>query len=196
MPVTLTVSYGEATAHTHPVRRERLDRAELERELERLHTESWGWALACVGRDRDVAQEVLQTMYERVLSGVAAYDGRSSFRTWAFGVIRLTALEELRRRRRYASRVDDDAVVLESSDPAPGPDLLAERAERAAALAAALARLSPRQREVLQLVFYHDMTIEDAAGVMRVSLGSARTHYERGKKALAALLMSAAGGIR
>jgi RNA polymerase sigma-70 factor (ECF subfamily) len=66
-----------------------MDRAELERELERLHGASWGWALACCGRDRGAAEDVLQSAYLKVLSGRARFDGRSAFRTWMFGVVRL-----------------------------------------------------------------------------------------------------------
>jgi RNA polymerase sigma factor (sigma-70 family) len=161
-----------------------LERPRLEHELERLHPESWGWALSCVGGNTDLATEALQTAYARVISGVAIRSGQSSTRTWLFGVIRLTALEELRRVRRAASRDDDDATVG-LIDPAPGPDVVTERAERAAALRAAMAKLSERQREVIQLVFYHGLTIEGAATVMQISTGSASTHYKRGKAALA-----------
>ena len=162
-----------------------MDRSELELELERLHAESWGWALACCARDRGAAEEALQTAYLRMLSGRAKFNGHSSLRTWVFGVIRMTAMEERRRRRRWWARDDRSGSGSHVADPSPGADVTVEHEERRLALAGAIASLSPRQREVLQLVFYHDMTIEEAAGVMRVSLGSARTHYERGKKALA-----------
>jgi RNA polymerase sigma-70 factor (ECF subfamily) len=166
-----------------------MERGDLARELERLHPESWGWALACGNRDRELAEEALQTAYLRILSGRAKFSGRSTFKTWLFGVIRLTAMDERRNagRREYQS---DTETALEVPDPASGPDAAAEYSEQSAELIKALTHLSPRQREVLQLVFYHGMTIEEAAGVMQVSLGSARTHYDRGKKALAQLLVS------
>lgn len=166
-----------------------MDRAELERELERMHAACWGWALACGGRDRDLAEEALQSAYVRILSGQARYGGRSSVRTWVFGVIRRTVMEEGRRRRVRDAR--EPGVGMEPEcipDPAPGADAAAERDEERATLIAALGTLSARQREVLQLVFYHGMTIEEAADVMGISLGSARTHYDRGKKALALAL--------
>lgn len=165
-----------------------MERSELERELEALHAECWGWALACCARDPELAEDALQTAYLRVLSGRAKFDGRSSMRTWIFGVIRMTAMEEGRRKRSWISRNAGADVTMDMADPSPSADTTAELSEQSATLIAALATVSPRQREVLQLVFYHGMTIEEAARVMSVSVGSARTHYERGKKALAHML--------
>ena len=44
--------------------------------------------------------------------------------------------------------------------------------------------LPARQRELLHLVFYHDLSIAEAAGILGVAVGTARTHYERGKARL------------
>lgn len=167
-----------------------MDSAELERELERLHPDSWGWVLACCGRHRSLAEDALQSAYLRVVNGTARFDGRSSFKTWLFGVIRRTAMEEVRRQRAWDDRSGDVALAAALPDPTDAPDVRAERAESRETLLRALRTLSDRQREVLELVFYHEMTIEDAAAVMAISVGSARTHYDRGKKGLARALES------
>jgi len=173
-----------------------MERSHLERELERLHPECWGWALACCARDRDRAEDVLQSTYLRVLSGRAQFDGRSSFKTWVFGVIRYVAIEENRRQQVELARSADQAFTATVADPSPTIDVLTEESEQSAALLAALAILSARQREVLHLVFYHDVSIEEAARILNVSIGTARTHYERGKKALAQELSRAGGRTR
>ena len=170
-----------------------MKRSELELELERLHAESWGWALACCSRDRELAEDVLQTAYLRILEGRARFDGGSTLKTWVFGVIRMTAKGEVRRRTLWGARTAGPSAAADLPDPAANADVDLESAERRDSLTRALAGLSARQREVLQLVFYDGMTIEQAAGVMHVSLGSARTHYERGKKALAIRVASGAG---
>ena len=159
-----------------------MDRAELEQQLQAFHAASFGWALACCDRDREEAEDVLQTVYVKVLDGKARFEGRAAFRTWLFAVIRRTAAANRRtrwlRRWRFMPQNGDGGSVEH--------DLI--RNERAASLLRALPRLARRQREVLELVFYHDMTIEQAGQTLGISLGSARVHYERGKKRLAALL--------
>ncbi|MDQ6770344.1 MAG: sigma-70 family RNA polymerase sigma factor, partial [Gemmatimonadota bacterium] len=151
---------------------------ELRLQLERVHADCFGWAMACCGRDRDDAEEVLQTVYLSVLNGRARYDARSSFRTWLFGVIRRTAASERRKAWLRGLLLKRDSFA---DDAFVAPDDGVELDARRDGLRHALTQLSARQREVLQLVFYHDMTVEEAAGVMRVSVGSARTHYARGK---------------
>ncbi|MBW8874743.1 MAG: RNA polymerase sigma factor [Acidobacteria bacterium] len=156
----------------------------VERCLEELHPASAGWALSCCRWDRDEAEEVLQMTYLKILDGRARFDERSSFKTWLFGVIRRTAAE--RRRSRWLRSV----AGLRWRDgrpspaPVPTPESLLGAAETSRSLRAALQALPARQREVLHLVFYQDLTVEEAARVLGISLGSARTHYHRGKAGL------------
>ncbi|MDH3496966.1 MAG: sigma-70 family RNA polymerase sigma factor [Gemmatimonadota bacterium] len=163
--------------------------SDLEAELTQHHRAAFGWALACCWWDRAMAEDVLQTTYLKIVDGRARYAGRSAFRTWLFGVIRRTAGEE-RRRRAVRRMLPLASLDGRGAARATGPDpaTAMERAEASARLVAALRRLPARQREVLHLVFYQELTIAEAGAVMRVSLGTARTHYERGKTRLRALL--------
>lgn len=172
-----------------------MEHEHIERELQRLHPETFGWALACCGRHRSNAEDVVQLTYLKVLDGRAVYHGRSSFRSWLFGVIRLTALER-QRRSAWRERLLTLWTVADGSDPDPDPESATELSTQSQRLLAALAQLSPRQAQVLQLAFYHDMTLQEAADVMGLSLGSARTHYARGKQRLAALLHPTDGANR
>jgi len=163
-----------------------MEATDLQRELELLHADSFGWALSCCRQRKDEAEEVLQTAYIKVLDGRAKFEGRSSFRTWFFGVIRRTASE--RRRRRW---LRDTLLTrwfagqpLRSSGPAVPPETDAD----SSLLRSALSRLPERQRQVLHLVYYQDLTVEEAAGALGVSLGTARTHFDRGKRRLRQLL--------
>jgi RNA polymerase sigma-70 factor (ECF subfamily) len=160
--------------------------AELEQELEAHHRAAYGWALACCRWDPAVADDVLQNAYLKVLDGRARYAGRSAFKTWLFGVIRRTAAEERRRRlMRRVVRLGESEIA---GDHRAGADARLIESEEAARLVAALQTMPQRQRELLHLVFYQDLTIAEAAGVLGIALGTARAHYQRGKRRLRALL--------
>jgi len=161
--------------------------ADLRAALERHHPECMGWAMACCGFDRSEASDVLQDTYLKVLDGRAVFRGESSFRTWLFGVVRRTANEHRRNVLRRLSalwRIESVDVVA----PATDPDAAIDGRASADRLRAALRTLPTRQRQVLHLVFHEDLTVEAAAGVMGVSVGSARTHYARGKARLRTLM--------
>jgi len=163
----------------------------IKNELAEIHPTSYGWALACCGWNRQEAEEVLQTSYLKAIDGRARFNGHSSTRTWFYAVVRKTALEQ---RRYRAVRHGAFGRWLRGSptpEPVATPEVLSGQAEEHERLREMLVRLSPRQRETLHLVFYQDLTIEDAAHILGISVGSARTHYERGKAQLRKLLTEA-----
>ena len=159
--------------------------ADLKAELERLHGASFGWALNCCRRDRTEAEEVLQTVYLKILEGKARYRGESSLKTWLFAVIRKTAASEYRRRLLRSLRlVAEPDEVTSRISANESPTTTVERSEVQTHFQDAFKSLPRRQREALHLVFYEDLSLREAADVMGVSLGSARQHYDRGKKKL------------
>ena len=165
---------------------------ELHAELERHHADGFGWALSCCGWDRTEAEDVLQTSYLKVLEGKARFDGRSSFRTWLFAVIHRTALEHARRTRMQRTGLLRGIAKRALEPPAAmNPEVFITQTDANERLLEALAALARRQREVLHLVFYQGQTIAQAAAVLEISLGTARTHYERGKARLREALAGA-----
>jgi len=159
----------------------------LEHDLEALHSRCFGWALACCDWNPDEAADVLQATYLKILDGRARFAGRSQLSTFVYGVVRRTAAEQRRRRTRrrlLLERHHEGPANRESARTASAGEVHLD----ALRLREALSRLATRQREVLHLVFYEDLTIREAAEVIGVSLGTARVHYERGKKRLRALL--------
>ncbi|MGH9962256.1 MAG: RNA polymerase sigma factor [Pyrinomonadaceae bacterium] len=162
-----------------------MDISELKAELERLHGASFGWALSCCRRDHAQAEDVLQTVYLKILEGKARYRNEANFKTWLFAVIRKTALTE--QRKSWLSALKS---IASSEPPTERISFVAEpaaefeRSEVQKQFQRALELLPARQREALHLVFYEDLSVREAADVMGVSIGSARQHYERGKKRL------------
>ena len=164
-----------------------LDSADLRTALERHHADCVTWALVCCRFERAEASDVLQDAYLKVLDGRAVYRGGFPFRAWLFGVVRRTASEHRRRiYRRLISRCRAENNQL-PADP-PDPDALFDHRVAAERLRRALMVLPARQRQVLHLVFDENLTLEEAAAIMAVSIGSARTHYARGKARLRMLL--------
>jgi RNA polymerase sigma factor (sigma-70 family) len=150
----------------------------LEHYLADHHREAYLWARQCCRYDDEQAKDVLQAVYLKIWEGRARYNDRSSFRTWLFAVIRYTALDSLRERRPLRVDEVDDHAALHSEEPPDEP----------IDYEALLQQLPERQAQVLLLAFYHNMTLEAISTVLDISLGTVRTHYERGKKQLKELI--------
>jgi RNA polymerase sigma-70 factor, ECF subfamily len=126
-------------------------------------------------RDRPAAEEVTAAAFERAYRKRRHFDARrGSARAWLFGIARNAALDELRYRRRQAE------LTVEPADPAsPTPDALADHGTRRATVAAALAELDPRERELVALRYFAGLSNPEIAAVLGISESNAGTKLHR-----------------
>ena len=125
--------------------------------------------------DRAAAEDVTAAAFERAWRKRRTFDaGRGSPRAWLFGIARYAALDELRRRKRVVAAppdsADPDAQALEDG---------VDDAMRRATVRAALRELEPRDRELVALKFYGELTNVELASVLRTSESNVGTRLHR-----------------
>ena len=154
--------------------------------LEAIHDQVFGWALSRCDYQHAVAEDLVQQTYVELLTGKAKFEERSSLKTFVFSVVQNLSRSRF---RRVASRM---RLVQEVKRNMPDEAVVAPTITEHPNLWATVQQLPQRQRDVIELVFCRDMTIEEASHVMGVTTGTGRVHYDRAKKALRVSLESGA----
>ncbi len=131
--------------------------------------------VASLLRDGAAAEEVTAAAFERAYRKWARFDPhRGSARAWLFGIARNAALDELRRRGRQAELTAEPADL----EAVPAADS-AEGSARRLAVAAGLAALAPRERELVALKFFAGLGNAEIAAVLKISESNAGTRLHR-----------------
>ena len=101
------------------------------------------------------------------------FEGRSSVKTWLYGIVLRVAKDYRRARTRRAHRAEAFAAVLSvSSTSARTPAEDAQRREANRVLHAALAELAEPQREIFVLIELEELSVKEAAAVLHVTVRS------------------------
>ena len=137
---------------------------------------------------REVAEDLFQETWMRVLLRGAQYNGKARFDTWLFTIARNLVID-LSRKRQMASlgemsEAGEDERPFEVAIDGPSPfEQFATREDRAE-VAEVLLRLEPNYREVLTLRFHEEMSLEEIASVTRAPLSTVKSRLYRGLAAL------------
>ena len=123
----------------------------------------------------------MQQAYVELLSGNARFDNKSSLKTFVFSVVQNLARSRF---RRLASRLRLVRQYLPAEEATTDGEPVAD-----AGVWSAVRALPARQRDIIELVFCRELTVEQASKVMGVTTGTGRVHYDRAKKALKVRLL-------
>lgn len=155
--------------------------------IDRWHRPLWTYARRLTGSD-DAAHEAVQDAWLRILRGLPRLRDAGRLRPWLFGITRRVLMDRLRDQYaavRFAGDVDPDTVAVEPADEDPEAD--------EAALLAGLAALPLTEREVLTLVYLHELSLAEVADLVGVPVGTVKSRLHRARRMLRQALTSAEG---
>jgi len=149
----------------------------------RYHARIYRFVLRLLGSEA-LAEDVTSEVFLDVWRQAQRFEARSAVTTWLLAIARYKALAELRRRREPPW----DEGSMDASDPADDPEATLAIKHRGEILRNCLTRLSPRHREIIDLVYYHEKSVQEAADILGVPGNTVKTRMFHARKKLSELL--------
>ena len=139
-------------------------------------------------RDDAVAEDLTNEVFMEAWRHAGSYEGRAEATTWLLSIARNRAVSWLRKRRELGW---DEEKAHEIADDDDDPEVTAQKQDKASAIKRCLERLSAEHREIVDLVYYHEMSVGEVAGIVGIPENTVKTRLFYARKKLSELLVAA-----
>jgi RNA polymerase sigma-70 factor (ECF subfamily) len=160
------------------------DRLAMQVLFVRHHVRVYRFVLRLV-RNEATAEDLISEVFLDVWRQAGKFEGRSAVSTWMLSIARFKALSALRRKPEQEL---DDKTAEQIEDHADNPEVALSKKDKAAVLRQALSKLSAEHREIVDLVYYHEKSVEEVAGIVGIPEATVKTRMFYARKKLSELL--------
>ena len=145
------------------------------------------FVLRLVG-NQAVAEDLISEVFLDVWRQADRFEGRSAVSTWLLAIARFKALSLMRRKPDEELDEETAGAIEDRSDD---PEVSVQKKDKSVALRKCLAVLSPEHREVIDLVYYHEKTVQEVAEIVGIPEATVKTRMFYARKRLSELLKTA-----
>jgi RNA polymerase sigma-70 factor (ECF subfamily) len=160
------------------------DRLAMQVLFARHHVRIYRFVLRLV-RNEATAEDLISEVFLEVWRQAAKFEGRSAASSWMLGIARFKALSALRRRPEQEL---DDEMAEQIEDHSDDPEVTLAKKDKGSVLRQCLTRLSAEHREIIDLVYYHEKSVEEVAGIVGIPEATVKTRMFYARKKLSELL--------
>jgi RNA polymerase sigma-70 factor, ECF subfamily len=160
------------------------DRLAMQVLFARHHVRVYRFALRLV-RNEATAEDLISDVFLDVWRQAGKFEGRSAVSTWLLAITRFKALSSLRRKPDQELDEDTAEAIEDTSDT---PEVALEKKEKGEVLRKCMGDLSAEHREIIDLVYYHEKSVEEVAEIVGIPEATVKTRMFYARKKLAELL--------
>jgi RNA polymerase sigma-70 factor (ECF subfamily) len=160
------------------------DRLAMQVLFARHHVRVFRFVLRLV-RDEASAEDLISEVFLDVWRQAGRFEGRAQVSTWLLAIARFKALSSLRRKPEQELDEETAAAIEDTSDT---PDVTLEKKETGEVIKQCLTLLTAEHREIIDLVYYHEKSVEEVAEIVGIPAATVKTRMFYARKKLAELL--------